>query len=235
MKWQLKKKQYVSAVKAAVDKKPMMFATLISQISSASEERVKAHPDYATKANVNGDKDPVELAIMIRDIHNGCLSMNTSDRRRKAKEYYHGLIQIDNQPLLIFKDKVQAARTSMAAANCIEAQASEEEFADDFIHKVNQKYYGSVVATLDRNRLLGIGGFPKTVDEAYTLLTEWHHEPRVNYNTSLPSDTVFKADMRIEERKPSSKRDKKSEGDKGIKFNTECNNCGKKGHITKDC
>jgi hypothetical protein len=235
MKWQLEMKQYVSAVQAAVDKKPMLFATLISQISSASEERVKAHPDYVTKANVNGDKDLVELAIIIRDIHNGCLSMNASDRRRKAKEYYHGLIQIDNQPLLVFKDKVQAARTSMAAAKCIEAQASEEEFADDFIHKVNQKYYGSVVATLDRNRILGIGGFPKTVDEAYTLLTEWHHEPRVSYNTSLPSDTVFKADMRIEERKPSSKRDKKSEGDKGVKSNTECNNCGKKGHIAKDC
>ena len=87
---------------------------------------MKAHPDYVTKANVNGDKDPVELAIIIRDIHNGCLSMNASDRRRKAKEYYHGLIQVDNQPLLVFKDKVQAARTSMAAANWIEAQASEE-------------------------------------------------------------------------------------------------------------
>ena len=48
----------------------------------------------------------------------------------------------------------------MANAGCHEGNMTDEERADDFLHKVHPQYYGEVVATLDQNRLLGLGGYP---------------------------------------------------------------------------
>ena len=61
----------------------------------------------------------------------------------------------------------------MANAGCHEGKMTDEERADDFLHKVHPQYYGEVVASLDQNRLLGLGGYPQTVEEAYTILSQW--------------------------------------------------------------
>ena len=71
---------------------------------------------------------------------------------------------------------------------------TDEERADDFLHKVHPQYYGEVVATLDQHRLLGLGGYPKTVEEAYTILSQWSFKPAVS-RPVMNQSSVFSSEI----------------------------------------
>jgi hypothetical protein len=59
------------------------------------------------------------------------------------------------------------------------------------------KYTRNVDAKLVQNRQLRLTGYPKTVAEAYTLLSQWPHEPVV-YRPVMSQDTVFSSNMRYD-------------------------------------
>jgi hypothetical protein len=88
------------------------------------------------------------------------------------------------------------------------------------------KHYGNAVGMLDQNRQLGLTGYPKTVAEAYTLLSQWAHEPVV-YRPVMCQDTVFSSDMRYYN---GHKQDKERKV-----HDLECYYCGKKGLMAKEC
>jgi hypothetical protein len=64
----IKLRQYYSEKQQAINRRPKMLAELISLISVMSEEQVKAHRDYAFKADVGGILNPAELAIIVDDV-----------------------------------------------------------------------------------------------------------------------------------------------------------------------
>ena len=82
---------------------------------------------------------------------------------------------------------------------------------------------------LTQSRKQGQPGYPQTVEEAETLLTQWKYPSR-QVKQVISSDTTFATEM-----KP--RRGNKEEEEKPMqkKFDGECYNCGKHGHMAKDC
>ena len=99
----IKLRQYFSEKQQAINLRPKMFAELISLISVMSEERVKAHRDYACKADLGGILNPAELAIIVDDVHGNGMTTNQLDRQRRARANYNNSKQVLNQPLSQFK------------------------------------------------------------------------------------------------------------------------------------
>ena len=227
----IRMRQYYAEIQKVPDINTKMFSEIISQISETSEERTLAHPEYATKANVGGEKNPLELISIVDDVHINGVATNDMDRQRNARRAFATRRQQEFESLSSFKNTHDLGFKVMQAAGCIEAQMTDEMLADDFLHKLHPKYYGNAVAKLDQNRQLGLTGYPKTVAEAYTLLSQWAHEPVVN-RPVMSQDTVFSADMKFsgKSRKQESQRKTKDE-----KYDFECYKCGKKGHMAKEC
>ena len=227
----IRMRQYYSELQKLSDMNTKMFSELISQISETSQERTEAHQDYATRANIGGEKNPLELIEIIDDVHINGVATNEMDRQRNARRAFAGRIQQEFESLSSFKTTHDLGFKVMQAAGCIEGQMTDEMLADDFLHKLHPKYYGNAVAKWDQNRQLGLAGYPKTVAEAYTVMSQWAHEPVVN-RPVMSQDTVFSSEMKLSEksRKPEKKRKSKEE-----KRDFECYNCGKRGHIAKEC
>ena len=229
----IKLRQYYSEKQQAINLRPKMFAELISLISVMSEERVKAHRDYACKADVSGILNPAELAIIVDDVHVNGMTTNQLDRQRRARANYNNSKQVLNQPLSQFKEINDTLFRVMANAGCHEGKMTDEERADDFLHKVHPQYYGEVVATLDQNRLLGLGGYPQTVEEAYSILSQWSFKPAVS-RPAMSQGTIFSSEISTDDKR-STRKGNKPQTFKTEPFDGECYNCGKRGHMAKDC
>ena len=80
-----------------------MFSELISQISETSQEKTEAHPDYATKANIGGEKNPLELIRIIDDLHINGVATNEMDRQRNARRAFAARKQQEFESLSSFK------------------------------------------------------------------------------------------------------------------------------------
>ena len=145
-------------------------------ISQESEEHTRAHEDFP---EAQDERDPAKGLIILQTVHSIGGGSNEIKRKREAR-VNHGVLRmmLDNQESLAdFKARYNMSIRTLKSVNCPLGGMSEEEQADDFLHKLSP-YYAEAVRSLDQDRNLGRRGYPTTVHEAYRRMTEWIFVPQ---------------------------------------------------------
>ena len=218
-------KNYNQELRDCISKEPRMFADCIRHFSITLEERIKSHLDWATTEQ---DKNPGELMRITEEILTTGGSVDELDRKRIARKQWGKCFQIEHELLPHFRERFYAAVRALKAAKCPEGNMFKEELADEFLHRVYPGYYENPLLVLTQSRKQGQPGYPQTVEEAETLLTQWKYPSRQVKQVIL-SDTTFVTEM-----KPRRGNQEEEEKPMQKKFDGECYNCGKHGHMAKD-
>ena len=172
-----------------------MHALYLWHISQESEEHVRAHVDFT---EAQEDRNPLMTNSIIEVVHTAGGGSNDVRRKRDARINHGELKQVrKNETLTDFRKRYQMSMRTLKSVKCPLGDMDDEEQADDFLHKLDPAYYGEAVRSLDQDRNLGRAGYPRSVQEAYTRMSEWifvlanDGESMVKAQGALPGDTVF--------------------------------------------
>jgi len=141
----------------------------------------------------------------------------------KARRQYGQLKQFKGESLTAFKDRMEIYVRSMESLGL--AIPTQGQLAADNLDKLNE-IYDNKRSVLLNNARLG-GSYPKTLFEAYKIMTELV-EPNI---VSVASASVFKIDK--EKGGKDSKNEKEDGEEKALKG--KCWNCGEPGHPFYKC
>jgi hypothetical protein len=79
----------------------------------------------------------------------------------------------------------------LKATDCPLGDMTEEEMADDFLHRINMGLYEEAVR-MDRDVSFGRGEYPVTVQEAYDRLIQWQYATRSEVRRAVTSSSDAK-------------------------------------------
>jgi hypothetical protein len=145
-----------------------LYAVIWGQLSSESEEAVKQAEDWD---EIETSKDPLRLYLRILATHRTANTGFGLQDRRKAREEYNNLRQLNNETITDFKKRFDHTLDVFRA--CDQDAPPDEDLAADFIGKLDNARYGTFKTLLDNNQMLGIGVFPRTLVEAFNVSSKY--------------------------------------------------------------
>jgi hypothetical protein len=240
--------KYVDMVAECEKNDPKIFALILQTLSQESEEQDRACGEFD---EADTEKNPAKLMAINLAVHTAGVGRNEIVRKREAKQN-HEVTRQAQESLSDFKKRYYLSVKMLKAADCPLGDMTEEEMADDFLHRVNMGVYGEAVRTMDRDLSFGRGGYPVTVQEAYDRLVQWEYTTRseVRQVVGLPSeakttsvmssDTIFAADTEADKdknkvRHKNAKKGKKTEDEEWEDMRGRCLICKKRGHYRAYC
>ena len=240
--------KYVDLVAECEKNDPKIFALILQTLSVESEEQDRACGEFD---EADTEKSPAKLMAINLAVHTAGVGRNEIVRKREAKQNHEATRQ-SQESLSDFKKRYYLSVKMLKAADCPLGDMTEEEMADDFLHRVNMGLYEEAVRTMDRDLSFGRGGYPVTVQEAYDRLVQWQYATRseVRKVAGLPpdakptsvmsQDTIFAADIeagkdRKKVRDKRVKKGKKDEDEEWEDMRGRCLICKRKGHYRANC
>ena len=168
--------------------------------------------------------------------------------RRKARDEYHRIRQQSGETISDFKARFDHILEMLRA--CGQQIPPDDDLAADFIGKLDNSRYGALKTMLDNNQMLGIGVFPPTLVEAYTVSSKFKvvsskPSPPTTTSTAFvaqatsqsgkkqttnkqPQGSKNTANQRNEQPKQTKQKQKQ-------KKPFACNLCGEEGHMMREC
>ena len=231
--------------------KPALYAVIWGQLSYESEEAIKLDPNWAA---IERSKDPLALYKRLLEVHRTANSGFTVEDKRKSREEYSRMRQQSSETITQFKERFLQSLDAMKA--CGQDRPSDEDQAADFVNKLDNGRYAKFKTDLINNNTLGVGVFPQTLIEAFTLASRYVvaiNSRNTQYTQSneavFVSQTKQPAQQRqtaqskkSTEKKPnnpnsniSEKKQEKKNPAGGKKAKGACHLCGKSGHFMLDC
>jgi len=248
-------KERITLIAKMKSNRDNMFAYIESKLSKESLDEVKRHQDYE---NIKDEVDSLKLWLIVKELH----MVTTSSRveavvKRKAWEEYAACKQGIFESLVDYKARFDSKYDSYVAQG--NPEKNEEDRAMDFLESLDKSRYGEFVVEVINDIAKGSMQPPKTVNEVYVLAnTRLIVRKSTNSNVGASYATVestrqstrrgkgknrngskkgkqkesssTNSEKVNEKESPEKKDDKK----KWVE-NRECFNCGKKGHLARDC
>ena len=125
-------------------------------------------------------QDPLTLWNAIKATHNSYSTGLKAADDAKARHMYSAFKQGKDQTLTEFKEKHESIIRSIESLGL--SVPPEDQQAADFLEKLNEKY-GRRRLILENNARMG-GPYPKTLFEAYRIISELADLPTINATSS---------------------------------------------------
>ena len=163
-------------------KRPQLYAVIWGQLSFESQEQVRTDPDFD---EANAEKDPLLLYQIVRRTHIAGRIVDAITTRYNARESYKKLRQGANESIHSFKERFDAAVEVLQNAGV--NQLEEQDYAVDFMRKLDRGRFSHMIVDLENNLLKGAGTFPTTLQEMYTLCANYRNQYVVEVNIKTQS------------------------------------------------
>ena len=261
-KAELKNKLALEYIKRCIDfdsNYVKMYGQLLLVMDKEGLDRVKSHVEY--KDVEKNMKKPLNLWNLMVKVYNGGRGFATNDEielKTRAKLNYDRCYQGEHMSLLDFKRVLENARQNLVVSKCT-YQPTDQDFAADFLEKVNRSRYGAAVAHIKNAAAMNKDLFPKTVDDAFQML-ETIESRNVKYskiNTGIKntafvstrggkkgdksqnkSHTNSESQNKSHTNSESQNKGQNSENNSSItekKKTMPCHQCGQLGHWKNEC
>jgi predicted phage tail protein len=219
-------------------------------------EEVEPAVPADVRRGISVSEDPYELWRVIRETHftkhnNADDAVDALLRQRDA---FAALMQGSDEAIAVFKDRFDVQVRLLAATG--DAPMPQPVLTRLFLNKLDRTRHATMVSRLDNNRKLGML-YPQTVAAAYDLAREWKSETSVAVVNSgehmfLTADEVRPAKKAAKStaakptaaKAPTASPAKASPATAGSNgapagrvpiSEKNCYNCGKKGHLKRNC
>jgi len=206
------------------------FWLIKSLLSKESLDVVKQHL-LEKWTTVETEQDPLQLWMAVKQTHTTYSSGLKEVDESKARTAYSMLKQHKMETITAFKDRMEVYVRSMESLGM--SVPSEGQLAADFISRLNDTY-DSKRNILFNNAKLG-GSYPKTLFEAYKIMTELCNE---SHSIKVASSSVFNVNKQNQHQNHHQNQNNKRESEaqtQGNNKSNKCFNCGGKGHIARVC
>jgi len=151
-----------SLIEEMHNNRPALYAVIWGHISVESEEQVKLQQTYE---DINAEKDPLGLLILIRGVHVGGRFPNEVEARLSARRGYTALQQYSGESISHFKERFDSCLLIMDNAEY--ERPNEQDLAVDFIDKLDSARFGEFQKDIHNNVILGIRAYPESVQEGF--------------------------------------------------------------------
>jgi len=147
---------------------PALYAVIWGKLSHESEETIKQDPNWRA---IEKSKDPLRLYKRLLDVQRTANTGFTVENKRKSREEFNKLRQQPYETITQFKERFNLSLESMTA--CGQDLPSDEDYAAEFVAKLDNTRYTGFKTELRNNNVLGIGTFPDSVVEAFKLASKY--------------------------------------------------------------
>ena len=171
-------------------------------------------------------QDPLTLWTAIKATHTSYSTGLKAADDAKARRMYSAFKQGKDETLTEFKEKHESIIRSIESLGL--SVPPDDQQAADFLEKLNEKY-GRRRLILENNACMG-GPYPKTLFEAYRIISELADLPTINATSS----SVFAIKTDFGGKKGGSGK-KSEDGATKTEFTGKCFKCGKVGHRISQC
>ena len=115
-----------------------------------------------------------------------------------------------------------------------QAEAKEQYLATAFLMGADRNRFGKLIEDLENAHLLGDDTYPKTINEAYNLLSHWKQDPR-NTSRTVTEGVMFVNNAAISNNDTDEANALVNVGGRTKNKNITCFKCNQKGHFANEC
>ncbi|KAG7363644.1 retrotransposon gag protein [Nitzschia inconspicua] len=196
-RWEMELEAYKSAMKTRVSNEKKAFALVLGQCSPAVRTRLKSAKSWA---DLNQKSDIIGLLKLLQsclhdspgkyesdtivDAHDRFSSFRQNDLSVDdyhtqfkglvdALEYSEGNIGLSEKRIMRFNDGKGPHETTRQEWTEATARARDDLLAVRFIKRSDPSRYGALIADLQNQYARGNNQYPTTLDDAYTMLTNY--------------------------------------------------------------
>jgi Reverse transcriptase (RNA-dependent DNA polymerase)/Zinc knuckle len=258
--WEKEIDEYVKRRQRLQKNVQSLFSLLLAQCTDAMQAKLESVAGYEQAL---ADHDGIELLKIIKGIAFNFQNqkylphavheakrrffMQVQGKHMSAQEY---LTQFNNHVdvlkhvgAVIGPDTSIAQELAGGGTKTVSAthnkEATERYLAVAFLLGADRIRYGKLIEDMENSYLQGQNNYPKTINDAYNLLSNWKQDPRnmvrigaggtdgvqfVNNGTENENDGTLLANNGTSKK-----------GGKSNKSEVTCFNCGKKGHYADSC
>ena len=143
----------------------MLYAFIVSKLSSESEDELKRHSAYAT---FNTSKDPLQLWLALEQLHLvTTVSKNAALVLRQAEKDFMTCAQGEYESITKFKERIDVKLRAYNSALGPTSQVSDERVAMTFLDNLHRTPYGQFYANGINIINADSTKVPKNVGELY--------------------------------------------------------------------
>jgi Reverse transcriptase (RNA-dependent DNA polymerase)/Zinc knuckle len=242
--WEKRVDEYVKRETAYEKNKKAAYSLVWGQCSVVLKSKLEGKQNYS---EINEKADVIELLKNIKDItHNFQSEKFRMHALHEAKRRFYVFYQDRTSSVQTYLEKfrnmvgvIEHCGGGVIADSLVAETLTADDIANltaerhkDIVNATKEKYlacafllssdrtrYGKLIEDLENNYIQGVDKYPKTLNDAYSLLLYWKQDPR-NYNKGVGSDSDGVAFLQNTEKE---------------KKEITCYSCGEKGHIAPNC